>query len=201
MDGMSGDRRDEVWFRAFFAAHHGAVLRYAARRVPWEADDIVAEVFAVAWRSRARIPDPPLPWLYAVARHVILHAHRTGARRARLDTRLFGLRPASPTDPGDAVPQRIDARNQVETLLARLSPTDAEVLRLWAWEGLEGGELAVALGCSAVAARVRLHRAVRRAGALVDLDPVATLLDPVATRPASRPGTAVTQTPATQEIR
>ncbi len=47
MDGMA-PARDEVWFRGFFLAHHGAVLRYAVRRLPGDADDIVAEVFAVA---------------------------------------------------------------------------------------------------------------------------------------------------------
>jgi RNA polymerase sigma-70 factor (ECF subfamily) len=40
------------------------VLAYAVRRVPRdEADDVVAEVFAAAWRHRASVPDPALPWL------------------------------------------------------------------------------------------------------------------------------------------
>ncbi len=142
-----------------------------------------------------------MPWLYGVARHVILHAHRASARRARLDARVFGLRPALPADPGEAVPDRLDAVDRVTDVLARLSPTDAEVLRLWAWEGLDGSDLAVALGCSPVTARVRLHRAMRRAGALVGLDSVAALFDdpqPQAA-PASTPDAAAAPQP--QEIR
>ncbi|MBK6955150.1 MAG: hypothetical protein IPH27_06785 [Actinomycetales bacterium] len=69
-------RRDETWFAAFFATHHRDILRYAARRAPGEQDDVVAEVFAIVWRSRTRVPEPATAWLYATARHVILHHHR-----------------------------------------------------------------------------------------------------------------------------
>lgn len=179
MDGMP-PRRDAVWFAAFFAAHHRDVLRYAARRVPDEADDIVAEVFAIVWRSRTRVPEPATAWLYATARHVILHHNRGTARRARLASRLAGVgRDATQDtiDPSDAVADRVDAHARAAILLARLSARDAEVLRLWAWEGLEGVDLATALGCSVGAARVRLHRAARRAQALISLAPVADLLN------------------------
>jgi RNA polymerase sigma-70 factor (ECF subfamily) len=42
---------------------------------------------------------------------------------------------------------------------AELSENDREVLRLVAWEGLSLAEAATVLGCSAIAARVRFHRA------------------------------------------
>ena len=91
MDGMP-PRRDETWFAAFFATHHRDILRYAARRAPGEQDDVVAEVFAIVWRSRTRVPEPATAWLYATARHVILHHHRGTARRAQLAPRLAGAR-------------------------------------------------------------------------------------------------------------
>jgi predicted DNA-binding protein (UPF0251 family) len=40
-----------------------------------------------------------------------------------------------------------------------LSPDDAEVLRLWAWEQLGAGEIAAVLDVTANAASIRLHRA------------------------------------------
>jgi DNA-directed RNA polymerase specialized sigma24 family protein len=40
--------RDDRWFEALFTRFHGPVRAYAARRAPDEADDIVADVFAVA---------------------------------------------------------------------------------------------------------------------------------------------------------
>ena len=43
-----------------------------------------------------------------------------------------------------------------------LSERDREVLRLVAWEGLSLADTATVLGCSAVACRVRYHRAKSR---------------------------------------
>ena len=118
MDGMP-PRRDEAWFAAFFATHHRDILRYAARRAPGEQDDVVAEVFAIVWRSRTRVPEPATAWLYATARHVILHHHRGTARRARLASRLAGARhdaAEETADLSDTVAERVDARARAAIL-------------------------------------------------------------------------------------
>src|SRR5439155_22819515 len=49
-----------------------------------------------------------------------------------------------------------------------LSERDREVLRLIAWEGLSLGQAAIVLGCSAVACRVRYHRAKTRLARRLD---------------------------------
>lgn len=167
-DSGTGERGEE-WFREFFAAHHPQILAYAIRRVPDVADDVVAEVFAVAWRRKNQIPDRALPWLYATARQIVLHQHRSHARRRRLMDRL-SQRVTPLVDGSDDVVDQVDAHRQVHRMLARLSAPDAEILRLWAWESLDGAELAMVLECSPAAARVRLHRARHRARALLDLD-------------------------------
>ena len=46
--------------------------------------------------------------------------------------------------------------------LGRLGPRDREVLLLAEWEGLSPAEIAAVLGCLAITARGRLHRARRR---------------------------------------
>lgn len=70
-----------------------------------------------------------------------------------------------PTSPDPAVATvHTDA---VATALAALSERDREVLRLAAWEELDGTELAEALGCSAGTAKVRLHRARQRLARLL----------------------------------
>jgi RNA polymerase sigma-70 factor (ECF subfamily) len=51
---------------------------------------------------------------------------------------------------------------------AELSERDREVLRLVAWEGVPLRDVAAALGCSTVAARVRYHRAKSRLAAKLD---------------------------------
>jgi RNA polymerase sigma-70 factor (ECF subfamily) len=152
--------RDEDWFKALYREHYGAVLSYARRRGV-EPDDLVAEVFATAWRSRDRVPDSPLPWLLRTARNHLLHEARDQARRARLVGRARA-RVEVEGDHSDAVAERSDAETAIRAALARLSDTDQEVLRLAAWEQLDTPALAYVLECSEVAARVRLHRATHR---------------------------------------
>ncbi|MFY1634596.1 sigma factor [Solwaraspora sp. WMMB335] len=65
-------------------------MRYAARRVGRQrAPDLVSEAFLVA---RRRLPDvlvsDPLPWLYAMTRHLIGNEIRGRDRQARLTSRL-----------------------------------------------------------------------------------------------------------------
>jgi RNA polymerase sigma-70 factor (ECF subfamily) len=50
-------------FEALFNANFGDVLAYAARRCPsqQDAEDLVAETFAVAWRRMTDIPQGTVP--------------------------------------------------------------------------------------------------------------------------------------------
>ncbi|HSO04781.1 MAG TPA: sigma-70 family RNA polymerase sigma factor, partial [Candidatus Limnocylindrales bacterium] len=54
------------------------------------------------------------------------------------------------------------AHDVVSAALDDLSESDAELLRLWAWEQLEPAEIAEVLGCSPGTARTRMHRARAR---------------------------------------
>ncbi len=160
--GGSVSVRDDRWFEALFTRYHGPVRAYASRRAPDDADDIVADVFAVAWRKREGVPDNALPWLYAVAAREMLHTFRAHDRRDRLGLRLQATTLLVHPDPAEQIAGRLDAQAPVTRALALLPERDAEVLRLWAWEHLEPAEIALVLGISSVASRVRLHRARRR---------------------------------------
>jgi RNA polymerase sigma-70 factor (ECF subfamily) len=59
----------------------------------------------------------------------------------------------------------------VHEALRRLGPRDREVLLLAEWEGLSVTEIAGVLGCLAVTARGRLHRARRRFRAVYEALP------------------------------
>ena len=50
----------------------------------------------------------------------------------------------------------------MDTALSQLSKSDREIVELSAWEELAPGEIAIVLGISPNAARVRLHRARHR---------------------------------------
>lgn len=182
--GTRGGDRDAAWLEALFRAHHRQVLAYAVRRVGLHAaDDVLAEVFATAWHHREQVPDLPLPWLYRVAANHVLHAWRSAARRERLATRLTGLadlREASASRAADVENATADAFT-VRAVLAALPERDAEILMLQAWEGLTITEIGEVVGCSAATARVRLHRARRRAKealATHDADPAGARILP-----------------------
>jgi RNA polymerase sigma-70 factor (ECF subfamily) len=154
---MEGQRER---FEEIYREHVGAVAAYALRRAPREvAEDVVAETFLVAWRRLDRMPAEPLPWLYGVARRTLANHRRSAARRASLVHRL------QIEAPGGAV-SAVDER--LLDALRTLPRRDREVLMLLAWEGLTPAEAAQVLGCSAVAYRIRLHRARKRLAVALD---------------------------------
>lgn len=152
------DRAAREQFRALVAEVADPVRRYLWRRTdPTTAEDVLAETIVVLWRRSDRRPDEAVPWAIGIARHVLANARRSTARRERLVARIAVVDPpreaAEPSDERDELVRRI---------LDRMRPADAELLRLWSWDGLEPRDLAVVLGISANAAAVRLHRARRR---------------------------------------
>ena len=149
-------------FERCFRDHYAQLLAFSMRRVSAReiGEDVVADTFAVAWRRRDRIPDPSLPWLYAIAAHVIANQYRSTHRRQNLDRRLAHETGAvaSGSDPADSLGRR-DAFSAAFALLAE---PEREVLRLVAWDGLDTRDAARVFGCSPGAFRVRLHRARRK---------------------------------------
>lgn len=149
---------DQQWLGKLFDRHAKQVWAYAVRRVgPDLADDIVAEVFATAWRRRRHVPEPALPWLYRVARNHLLHAERGQQRRTRLWQASTAQADGIARGPED------ETRILVDSVLAQLPEPDAEVLRLVVWEELTAAEIAAVLNITPGAARNRLMRARRRA--------------------------------------
>ena len=141
-----------------FERFYGDVVRYARRRVGAEmAGDVAAEVFVVAWRRVDDLVavDNQLAWLYGVARLTVANTVRSERRRSALQRRAASVAGSD---------EASESSGGTETLAAlrRLAPRDQEVLRLVAWEGLKGGDLATALGTSEAAARSRLYRARHR---------------------------------------
>jgi len=146
-------------FTRVYDAHYHRILGYARRRVGADdAQDVVAETFAVAWRRFDDVPEgaESLLWLYATARRVVANHHRGQRRLASLKAAIA----AAPASPGATAPDE-GARRLLEAL-ARLRADERELLLLAAWEGLDNAALATVLGCSRTAARIRLHRARRR---------------------------------------
>ena len=144
-------------FEELFRRTASEVHAYLRRRVGADADDLLGDVFVIAWQRRRDLPEPRLhrAWLYGVARRLVLahgrqlsHATDAAVRLARQDT---------------AIPATDERRAAtVRDALATLAEVDRELITLTVWEGLGVAEAALALGMRPGAARVRLHRARKR---------------------------------------
>lgn len=160
---VSSDARRQR-FETVYAANHGPVLGYVLRRTgnPDDAADVIAETFLTAWRRLDDMPagDAARLWLYGVARRVLANHHRGERRRSALADRLRADLAAAPPPP-----QFTGELAGIAQAFRRLPEADRELLALAGWEGLDAGQIAVTLGCSRNAARIRLHRARRRIAA------------------------------------
>lgn len=163
-DDLSGDGAAAVFGR-LFDEHYRPLHRYLARRVgEHTADDLAAETFLVAYRERRRY-DPaagtPRGWLYGIATNLLRHHHRHEVRGYRATAEAAG-RSDAPVEGHDVqVAQRVDAQRsarQLAAALALLDPGDRDVLLLSCWAGLDGAEIAAALGIPPGTVRSRMHR-------------------------------------------
>jgi RNA polymerase sigma-70 factor (ECF subfamily) len=143
-------------FERIYDDHAEAVRAYVRRRAPRDVvDDVVSETFVVCLRRLDVVPAEPLPWLYAVARKILANERRKAGREVPGAVEVV----YEPEAVGDA---------ELARAFAQLSERDREVLRLVAWEGLSLRDAATVLDCSAVACRVRYHRAKSRLAARLE---------------------------------
>lgn len=142
-------------FSGIFEGCYALVRAFAVRRVGRDlADEVTAETFLVAWRRLDAVPADPLPWLYGVARNVILRQLSASARQARVRELMVRERPPAFEDDAD--------HEALWRAWERLGETDREVLALTVWEELPVRDGARVLGIPARVFSVRLHRARRR---------------------------------------
>ena len=162
---------DENEFEQLYADHWREVLGYALRRTgsPSDAADVASEVFLVVWRRRDEVPGRTdfRPWLFGVARNVLLNHRRGERRRERLGALLLSAVGEQHPDTADVVVDR-DQHQVLIAAVGGLPEPDRELVTLVSWEGLSPAEAAVALQMNPVTARVRLHRARKRLRASLD---------------------------------
>lgn len=156
---IDGARRAR--FEALASEVYEPVQRYLRRRARSDdAADVLAETLLVLWRRLDDVPSEPVPWCFGVARRCLANHRRGDQRRSRLVERT-AAQPAGATS-GD--PQELidSTEPELAAAMATLSASEAEIVRLWAWERLEPREIAVALDVTANAVSVALARAKRK---------------------------------------
>lgn len=140
-------------FEGLFTAHALDVHKYVSRRhVGNDVDDLVAEVFTLAWQKRDEIPSGfELQWLYRTAWFVLANAHR---KQSALPIDMNQVEDFS-ADIADLVIEQGEMRR----IWFEIPERDREVLRLVAWEGLTPPQVATVLGISTGGASSAISRA------------------------------------------
>jgi RNA polymerase sigma-70 factor (ECF subfamily) len=160
-------------FGELFDRHRDRVFRSTLRTLdPTDAEDAVAATFLELWRlrERARIVEGSLlPWLLATSHNVARNLARS-RRRYRAFLARVPADDAAPSAEELTVAEfeAFERGRRAASVLARLSPADAQLLTLVTVDDLSVAQLAAVLGISTDAAKQRLSRARRRARTLHD---------------------------------
>jgi RNA polymerase sigma-70 factor (ECF subfamily) len=162
MTGYLDGRLDA--FDALYAALAPRVRSYllAHCRDRAVADDLVQETFLQLHRSRRTYEPgrPVTPWLFAIAKHVLLMHRRSAGRRARFhETFAADLRAGDlPHDDVRVIADQEVVRRALETV-----PADQRrALEMHHVEGWSFAEIAAQLGIRVNAAKTRAFRGMRR---------------------------------------
>ncbi|TDD02302.1 RNA polymerase sigma factor [Nonomuraea deserti] len=156
------DRFGAVFDRYFVSIHRYVQLRLGASA----ADDLAAETFLRAFRSRERFDlscSSARPWLYGIASNLVAEHRRGEARRYRALARSGDTAEIESHD--ERVAQRVSAAVMQPRLaagLGRLSAGDRDVLLLVACAQLSYEEVAEALGIPRGTVGSRLNRARKK---------------------------------------
>ena len=160
-------------FAELFERHARSINAFASYRVGRHAaQDVLSEVFLVAFRRRADFDtdvESAAPWLLGIASRLIRRHRAVEAKHWRSFVASLSQQEHSSLGGLDDALSRVDAEREVETLKARiaaLAPKDRETLLLYAWQGMSYDEIAAALAIPVGTVRSRLNRVRRR------LDPV-----------------------------
>jgi RNA polymerase sigma factor (sigma-70 family) len=159
---LRASRGDPDAFRELYGRYSRRLFGYFAGRGASEdtALELTAETFSRVWVMRERFEDlrdgSAAPWLFGIARNVLLMSVRRGVVERRTAARLGVLEyldiegPAATPEPGWA--------EGADELLNTLPLSQRDALRLRVIDELDYDEVAEALGTSRSAARVRVHR-------------------------------------------
>lgn len=147
-------RYDDV-FAAMHREHRERVFRFIHRRISSReaSEELTNDVFRIAWQKNPDAASVTPAWLLRVARNVIGNEYR---RRERAEQLMERVRESVviAARAGHGAQQQA-----VADALLRLRDKEREILLLAYWDDLSIAGMGEVLGCSASAAKVRLHRA------------------------------------------
>ncbi|GAB4515969.1 MAG: hypothetical protein OHK0046_20330 [Anaerolineae bacterium] len=172
----------DAQLKTFIEAHNAQLNRilqhYALRMglatpqdAPQVAEDILNDVVLEALRSvdRLRTPENPLPWLLGIGLNIIRRRHTKRSRLNQREPLLHDLYLADHLNEAEVIDHFIGVATQQQEddgtfnrILAHLLPEEQHLLRLAILYEMDGEALGQALHITPGAARVRLHRTLKR---------------------------------------
>lgn len=158
------DRADAGAFAAVYDRYAAPVHAFLSRfvRNAVAAEDLVQQTFLRVHEARAAF-DSRLSlrtWIFTIARRLAINF-------LERERRSVGSPAEEPADGRPSPEEQTITRSEIDRIqeaLAELSDEDATIVLLARFEGLTSMELGQVLDCSADAAKMRLHRALRRLG-------------------------------------
>lgn len=159
---------DAEQFGVLFDRYAGELHRYCAGRVgAGVAEDVVADVFCLAFKQRDRYDAGrvnALPWLYGIATNLLRRRWRQEVAQYRAMAKV--VPPLAGSDePAQRAVERTDATEYVRLItsaLEQMPRRQRDVLLLFALADLDYVEIATALEIPVGTVRSALHRARKR---------------------------------------
>ncbi|GIV96005.1 MAG: ECF RNA polymerase sigma factor SigW [Herpetosiphonaceae bacterium] len=166
-------RGDEAAWETLVREHQEAVFRLAYLMLgdTDEAEDIAQETFIRAFKALDSFAAnrPLRPWLLRIASNLARNQRRSASRYLAALRRVVRLSPEQVAPSVDQSTLHSEAQTVVAAV-RRLSPSDQEVIYLRYFLELPEAEMAQALGVAPGTIKSRLHRALARLRALVDIE-------------------------------
>jgi len=158
--------RDAEALAGLCALYYPRILRFMRYRMgPQDADDLTSEVFVKVMRAIDHQTGRFEPWLYRLARNVIID--RVRYRQARPETEFDDVvqqLPANETPSREATAARVD----IENALTLVSEDHRELLTLKFVQGLSNQEISEITGQNLNAIRVMQFRALKAMRAVLE---------------------------------
>lgn len=154
---------DPAAFGLLYRRYLGRVYRYlrAHSASDDDAGDLTQQVFmrALAGLPRYRARGAPFAaWLFRIARHAAIDAHRRQRAAIAWDALPDALQPSAPGQDPEEVMLRQEALARLRQIVARLDPGKRELLALRFAGQLSASEIAAVVGKSPAAIKKQLSR-------------------------------------------
>ncbi len=163
--------RDTLWFSGLYEETVDNVYRYAyvLMRNADQAEDVTADAFLRAWRSRhnLRSESSAQAWLFSIAHNSAMSLLRSNREVAGLDD--IDEQEDTSADPESEVFAGMEA-GRLQAAIRRLTAEQQQVVFLRFFEGLHHEDVARRLGSNANAVRAVQFRALTRLRKLLEED-------------------------------